>query len=133
MSDSGQILAPTASRVRRFAAAAATLAVIDLFVPTWVARAEQSRYEGDRVFRFEYSDLFAVGPVVAYLRDHPRGDRPRAVFLGNSVVWGFRLPVEESLPVQFQRLQPSVRVFNFAVNGFGIASAHLMLKQVVDC
>jgi hypothetical protein len=120
------------SSIRRIAAAAVTLAIIDVFVPGWVARAERSRYEGGHPFRFEYSDLFAIGPVVAYLRDHPRGDRPRAVFLGNSVVWGYRLPPEDSVPARFQGLEPSVRVFNLAVNGFGIVSAYLMLKDVID-
>lgn len=113
-------------------AATLTLAVIELFVPGWLARAEHSRYEGAGVFRFPYSDLFATGPAVAYLRDHPAGDRPRAVFLGNSVVWGFRLPVADSLPVRYQQLDPAIRVFNFAVNGFGLGSAFLMLKDVID-
>src|SRR5439155_23929104 len=56
----------------------------------------------------------------------------RAVFLGNSVVWGYRLRPNDSLPVQFQQLEPSVRVLNFAVNGFGIGSGYLMLKDVID-
>ena len=106
--------------LRRLIVAVLTLAVIDVFVPGWLARAERARYEGGGVFRFAYSDLFGIGPAVEYLGDHPRGDRPRAVFLGNSVVWGYRLRTEDSLPVQFQQLEPSVRVFNFAVNGFGI-------------
>jgi hypothetical protein len=122
----------TASPLRRIAAAVLTVAAIDPFVPAWLARAERSRYEDDRVFRFEHSDLFATGPVVEYLREHPRGDRPRSVFLGNSVVWGYRLPPEDSVPARFQQLEPSVRVFNFAVNGFGIVSAYLMLNAVID-
>src|SRR3989338_6540526 len=125
MPDGGRVGGSVAaSPVRRLVATALTLAAIDPFVPAWLARAERTRYESDRVFRFEHSDLFATGPVVEYLREHPHGDRPRAVFLGNSVVWGFRLPAEDSLPVRFQQLEPSVRVFNFAVNGFGIVSAY---------
>ena len=116
---------------RRLAAAIVTLLVLDLFVPGWLVRAERARYEGTDGFRFQYSDLFAVGPVVDYLREHPRGDRPRTVFFGNSVVWGYRLRVEQSLPVRFQRLAPDTRVFNLAVNGFGGGSAWLLLKDVI--
>jgi lysophospholipase L1-like esterase len=119
------------SRLRRLAAACLTLVVLDAFVPGWVARAERARYESGPVFRFQYSDLFAVGPVVDYLRDHPRGDRPRAVFLGDSIVWGYRLRPGDSLPAQFARLRPDVRVLNFAVNGFGSGSAFLVLKDVI--
>ena len=121
-----------ASRWRRLIAALVTLAIVDLFVPGWLAKAERLRYDGADVFRFEYSDLFGIGPAVDYLREHPNGARPRAVFLGNSVVWGYRLRVEDSLPVQFQRLEPSMHVLNFAVNGFGVGSAMLMAKDIVD-
>src|SRR5439155_6599330 len=55
-----------------------------------------------------------------------------AAFFGDSVVWGYRLRVNDSLPVQFQQLEPSLRVLNFAVNGFGIGSAYLMIKDVID-
>lgn len=120
------------SRVRRLAAAVVFLAVLDTLVPGWLARAERARYEAGDVFRFQYSDLFAIGPVVEYLRDHPRGERPRAVFFGDSVVWGYRLRPDDSLPAQFARRRPSVRVLNFAVNGFGSGSAYLMLKAVID-
>jgi hypothetical protein len=117
---------------RRLIAAVVTLAVIDPWVPGWLARAERARYEGAGVFRFANSDLFAIGPAVDYLREHPRGERPRALFLGNSVVWGYGLQPADSLPVQFQRIEPSMRVLSFAVNGFGVGSAYLLLKDVVD-
>jgi len=119
------------SRLRRLAAALVTLVVIDRFVPGWLGRAEHQRYESGPVFRFQYSDLFAVGPVVDYLRQHPRGDRQRVVFLGDSIVWGYRLRPEDSLPSQFATLRPSVRVLNFAVNEFGSGSAFLMLKAII--
>jgi hypothetical protein len=122
----------TASSRRRLIAALLTLVVVDTFVPRWLERAERQRYESGPVFRFQYSDLFAVGPVVQYLRDHPRGDRPRAVFLGDSVVWGYRLRPEDSLPAQFAKRRGDLRVLNFAVNGFGSGSAFLMLKSMID-
>lgn len=118
--------------IRRLAAAVLTLALVDQFVPGRLERAERARYEGAEVYHFPYSDLFATGPAVAYLRDHPRGDRPRAVFFGNSVVWGFRLPPADAIPERFQQLDSSVRVFNFAVNTFASISAFLLLKNVID-
>jgi hypothetical protein len=120
------------SALTRLIAAVVALALLDAFVPRALERAERARYEGPVVFRFAYSDLFGIGPVTEYLREHPRGDRPRAVFLGNSVVWGYRLPEQDSLPVQFQRRNPSTRVLNLAINRFGIGSAALWLKDVID-
>jgi hypothetical protein len=122
----------TRSIVRRLTAAIVFLVILDMFVPGWLRRAEYERYEAGRVFRFQYSDLFGLGPVVDYLREHPRGDRPRSVFLGDSVVWGYRLRQADSLPEQFAVRRPSVRVLNFAVNEFGSGSAFLMLKAIID-
>ena len=120
------------SSLTRLIVAVVALAALDPFVPRALERAERARYEGADVFRFAYSDLFGIGPVTEYLREHPRGDRPRALFFGNSVVWGYRLPMQDSLPVQFQQRNPSTRVLNLAVNRFGIGSAALMLKDVID-
>jgi hypothetical protein len=120
------------SSLTRLVAAVVALAALDPFVPRVLERAERVRYESADVFRFPSSDFFGVGPAVQYLREHPRADRPRTVFFGNSVVWGYRLRVADSLPVQFQRRKPSTRVLNFAINGFAIGSASLLLKDVVD-
>jgi hypothetical protein len=117
---------------RRLLAAVAVLAAIDPFVPGLLDRLEAARYESNRTFRFENSDLFALGPLVQYLREHPRGDRPRVVFFGNSVVWGYFLGPNESVPAQFQRLIPEMRVFNLAVNGFESGSAYLITKNIID-
>ena len=119
------------SCLRRLIAAIVSLVALDAFVPGWLDRAERQQYESGPVFRFQYSDLFAVGPVVQYLRQHPRGDRPRAVFLGDSIVWGYRLRPADSLPAQFASRRPDLRVLNFAVNGFGSGSAYLMLKTII--
>ena len=108
------------------------LVILDLFVPGWLRRVEYQRYEAGPVFRFQYSDLFGIGPIVEYLREHPRGDRPRSVFFGDSVVWGYRLRQTDTLPEQFAVRRRSVRVLNFAINEFGSGSAFLMLKSIVD-
>jgi hypothetical protein len=117
---------------RRLLFAVAILAVIDPFIPGLVDRLEAARYESTRPFRFENSDLFSLGPLVRYLRAHPRGDRPRVVFFGNSLVWGYFLRPGDSLPAQFQRLTPDARVFNLGINGFESGSAYLVTRNIVD-
>ena len=123
---------PAARAARRLLVAALVLAVIDWFVPRFLAHAERARYESTRLFRFENSDLFSLGPLVEYLHENQRGVRPRIVFLGNSVVWGYFLGPSESVPAQFQRLAPDARVFNLGVNGFQSGSAYLVTKAIVD-
>ncbi len=117
---------------RRLLVAAVVLAAIDPLVPGLVHRLETARYESGPVFRFENSDLFSLGPVVQYLREHSTGRRPRVVFFGNSIVWGYFLESEQSLPAAFQRLTPTVQVFNMAVNGFESGSAYLITKNIID-
>lgn len=123
---------PTSRYVRRILFAIGLLALIDPLVEPTVHRLERARYESDRLFRFEASDLFAIAPVVAYLRENPQGERPRVVFFGNSVVWGYWLQPRETVPAQFQRLAYTSKVFNFGVNGFESGSAYLITKAVID-
>lgn len=118
--------------LRRLLIALAALVALDPFVPGLVRRLEATRYESGPVFRFENSDLFSLGPLAQYLREHPRAERPRVVFFGNSMVWGYFLEPEESLPAQFQRLTPGARVFNLAVNGFETGSAYVVTKRIID-
>jgi hypothetical protein len=122
------------SILTRLAVALLSLAVIDAFIPAWLAHAERARYEGSRVFRFTYSDIFAFGPFVEYLRDHPVGTRPRVVFLGTSVVWGYRLREEDSIPNQFAARAPSAQVLNFAaaLTGLGTDGGYLVVKDIID-
>ena len=108
------------------------LALIDQFVPAALARLEHARYESiGRYFRFEGSDLFGIGPVVAYLRDVPRGDHPRTVFMGNSVIAGYKLQTDETVSAAYQRLRPDTKVLNVAVNNLGMDSSYLIAKQIV--
>ena len=83
-------------------------------------------------FRFENSDLFALGPLVDYLRDHPRHQRRRVVFFGNSMIFGYFLTPAQAIPAQFQTLQPEARVYNAAVNGQEIGTSYLVGKAIVD-
>jgi len=95
-------------------------------------RVERHRYEGARAFRFENSDLFALGPLVSYLRDHPRGERPRTLFLGNSVIFGYGLTEDEAVPARFQELHPETQVLNAAINGFELGGNYLVSKAIID-
>ena len=118
--------------VRRLIVALVCLIAFDQFVPELQRRFERHRYEDTQAFRFESSDLFALGPLVAYLRDHPRGERPRTVFLGNSVMFGFELTAGEAVPARYQARHPETQVFNAAVNGFDLGSNYLVTKAIID-
>lgn len=119
--------------MRRLAFAAAALVVFDRFEPALLRALEEARYEDPaRDFRFENSDLFGLGPLVSYLREHPRGQRPRVMFLGNSVIWGYELATSDALPAQYQRLDRSSKVFNAGLNGFRMGSLYLVAKAALD-
>jgi len=107
------------------------LTAADQLVPRTLERLERARYESGPLFRFENSDLFSLGPLVSYLREHPRGDRPRTVFFGNSVIWGYGLDAASTLPSQYQRLAPGEKVFNIAINGFQTGSSYLISKAII--
>jgi hypothetical protein len=129
--DAGARAAPGARprRGRRLLLAAAWLLLFDPLVQPLLRHLEWRRYEAGReVFRFENSDLFALGPLVAYLRDNPRGERPRVLFFGNSVVFGYGLTAAEALPARYQEARPDVRVFSVAVNGFELPSNFLVAR-----
>ena len=107
--------------------------VADQFEPAILRSLEHRRYEDRaRDFRFVSSDFFALGPLVAYFRDRPRGDAPRVVFLGDSVIYGHFLTAAEALPAAYQRLDPSVKVFNLGINGFQSGSSFLVAKATID-
>jgi hypothetical protein len=117
---------------RRLAFAALCLAAVDPLIPGWVASAEASRYESGAVFRFENSDIFALGPLVTYLREHPQGRRPRIAFLGNSVVWGYGLPAADSVAAQFQTRVPDAHVLNLGINRSETGDSYLIAKAMLD-
>jgi len=114
---------------RRLLVAALLLAMLDVMEPRVLQRLEVWRYEDlSKDFRFENSDLFGVGPMVAYLREHPRGRQPRVMFLGNSVTYGYGLSAAAAVPGQYQRLDRSEKVLNVGVNGFDAGSAYIVAK-----
>lgn len=124
---------PRRRAARRLAIALLLLAALDRFVPALLARLETARYEDPSTdVRFENSDLFGVGPLVDYLRENPRGQQPRLMFLGNSVTYGYGLTVDQAVPAQAQRLLPSHKVFNVGVNSFEAGSAYLVAKAAIS-
>jgi hypothetical protein len=118
--------------VRRLLLAVLWLAAIDQAVPRALRQLEYSRYEAGRFFRFANSDVFALAPLVAYLREHPKGERPRRAFFGDSMIFGYLLDEADSIPAEYQTLVPSDRVLSFAINGFPIEASYLTAKAVVD-
>jgi hypothetical protein len=118
---------------RRLLVALIALAAVDPFVPVIRDRLEAARYEHTGTpMRFENSDLFGIGPLVQYLREHPQGARPRTVFVGNSVLFGYGLDVHDTVPAVYERLSPGEKVFNVSINALETASAYLITKAVVD-
>ena len=117
---------------RRLFVAVLFLLVVDAFIPSALRRLEDARYERvDRDFRFENSDLFGVGPLLEYLAERPAGRQPRAMFLGNSVTYGYGLSAAEAVPGQYQRLHRSEKIFNAGVNGFDAGSIYLIAKAAI--
>jgi hypothetical protein len=108
------------------------LIAIDQAIPPLLERLERRHYEGTKAFRFENSDLFALGPLVEYLRDHPRHQHRRVVFFGNSMLFGYLLKAEEAVPAQYQKLQPDARVYNAAVNGQELGTSYVVAKDILD-
>jgi hypothetical protein len=108
------------------------LILIDRAVPPVLDAAERRHYEGGTVFRFENSDLFALGPFVDYLRDHPQHEHRRVVFFGNSMLFGYFLSPPQAIPAQYQRFAPDARVYNAAINGQEIGTGYLVAKDILD-
>jgi hypothetical protein len=108
------------------------LVLFDRAVPRLLDAAERRHYEGTTVFRFENSDLFGLGPFVDYLREHPRHERRRVVFFGNSMLFGYFLTPEQAIPAQYQRLVPDARVYNAAINGQELGTGYLVGKDIID-
>lgn len=120
------------SVVCRLAVCLLTLVFIDFTVEPLLRSAEHRRYDSGVCVRFGSSDLFLVGPISNYLREHPVGARSRVAFFGNSSIWGYGLTSQETVPAAFQRLSSQTQVFNFGMNGFETGSAYLMTKTVID-
>ena len=118
--------------LRRMVLVVLWLAAVDQMVEPVLRSLERERYEAGAVFRFENSDLFGLGPLVQYLREHPSGERPRTVFFGNSIMWGYGLQAGMTLPAHFQRLEPQSKVFNIAINGFDTGNSFLIARALID-
>ena len=117
---------------RRLVLTVVWLLLFDRAVPPLLELAERTHYESAAPFRFENSDLFGLGPLVDYLREHPRHQRRRVVFFGNSMIFGYFLTPVQAIPARFQKLQPEARVYNAAVNGQEMGTSYLVGKAIFD-
>jgi hypothetical protein len=108
------------------------LFAFDQFIPAVLPSLEKQRYEGEAALRFENSDFFALGPLVDYLRETPHHTRRRAVFMGNSIMFGYFLTAGQALPAQFEQQQPGTRVFNMAMNGQEMGTSYVIAKDIID-
>jgi hypothetical protein len=119
--------------VRRLVFAVAALVVADRFEPAALRSLEEAHYEDPaKDFRFGNSDLFGLGPLMAYLHEHPRGHHRRVLFLGNSVMYGYGLDAPDALPGRYQRLDTSAKILNAAINNFSTVSSLLIAKAAID-
>ena len=123
---------PNRHAVRRLIFLLIWLVLFDQFIPRILPPLEKRRYEGPSALRFENSDLFGLGPLVAYLREHPNHDRRRAVFLGNSMMFGYSLQADEALPAQYELQRPGTHAFNMAMNGQELGTSYLVANAVID-
>ena len=118
--------------VRQAVVALLCLAALDRLIPGWLASAEARRYESEVARRFAQSDVFALGPLVSYLREHPRGPRPRIAFLGDSIVWGYGVAAEDTVAARFQARAPEEHVLNLGMNNTDTGDMYLIAKSVLD-
>jgi lysophospholipase L1-like esterase len=118
--------------MRQAVVAVLCLAALDRLMPGWLASAEARRYELETALRFEQSDIFALGPLVSYLREQPHGPRPRIAFLGDSIVWGYGVPAEDTVAARFQARAPAEHVLNLGMNGTDTGDMYLIAKSVLD-
>lgn len=123
---------PNRHAVRRLVFLLLWLVLFDQFIPRILPSLEKRRYEGPSALRFENSDLFGLGPLVAYLRENPSRTRRRAVFLGNSMMFGYSLQPGEALPAQYELQRPGTHAFNMAMNGQELATSYLVANAVID-
>jgi len=108
------------------------LTAADQAVLPLLQNSEARRYESVDPMRFGNSDLFLIGPMTEYLREYPVGPKPRTIFLGDSIVWGYLLEAGETIPANFQHLNPDVKVLNLGSNGFDAVSAYLVTQALMD-
>ncbi|MDD5431429.1 MAG: hypothetical protein PHO70_00355 [Candidatus Omnitrophica bacterium] len=109
------------------------LAVIDIYVLTFVKKIE-NRYEtSGTMFRFENNDFFGIAPLVDYLKENKIGKKSRIVFFGNSVMFGYQLGANDTIAAKFENIAGSnYKCFNLGINGLGEENAYIILKNLID-
>lgn len=59
-------------------------------------------------------------------------NKPRLVFLGDSLVWGYDVEMSERFTEQLQARHPEWAIYNFGVAGYGTDQEYLLLQRYFD-
>ena len=66
-------------------------------------------------------------------RDYPiprQGNAPRILVLGDSMVFGAGLPVEETIPSRLEELNPDTEVINAGIFGYNLVQQVALLSEI---
>lgn len=63
-------------------------------------------------------------------REHTDTTKPRMIFLGDSLLWGFDAELSERFTEKLQTKIPDWELYNLGVSGFGTDQEYLLLKRV---
>lgn len=72
----------------------------------------------------------------AYLQryaDSLRSDRNLVVVLGDSVLWGYKIPQQDSLPALLARQLPHDRIVNLSYEGGSTTNSEMVLRYLLSC
>jgi hypothetical protein len=61
-----------------------------------------------------------------------KSNKPRFIFLGDSLVWGFDVEASERFTEKLQAKHPEWAVYNFGVSGYGTDQEYLLLQKYFD-
>jgi hypothetical protein len=108
--------AVTGARVaRQVVVAVLCLAALDRLIPGWLASAEARRYESE-TGRASNSRTSSRSVLSSAICASIRGPSPRIAFLGDSIVWGYGVPAEDTIAARFQARVPEEHVLNLGMN-----------------
>ena len=65
-------------------------------------------------------------------REHGPKTKPRILFLGDSLVWGYDADQEERFTEKLQEKLPDIEILNFGISGYGTDQELLLLEKEYD-
>ncbi len=75
-------------------------------------------------------EQFSPAYLSLYLRDVPRG-KPVVAFLGDSVLWGYKINQTDSAVADLQRDVPGAQMLNLSYEGGSIPNSEVMLRTLL--